>query len=459
MVKTSKTLGTVQAAAGTSAASAASSAAASAEVGRSEFFAAEQGDSILFHPCANGPVGVTILGATGSIGLSTCEVIRHNPDRFYVHGLAAARNAEQLFALMREFRPERVALSDSGAAVTLKAMVDGVAGEEGKALRSIEILVGEEGVCALAGDGAAGMVIGAIVGAAGLKPLLAAIKTGARICLANKEALVMSGQLFFNEVKKSGAQILPVDSEHSAIFQCLPRDLQQNLGFCDLPGAGVSKILLTGSGGPFRDTALSDLAAVTVAMAVNHPVWSMGPKISVDSATMMNKALEYIEARYLFNAGSDQVDIVIHPQSVIHSMVSYRDGAVLAQLGAPDMKTPIAVAMGFTERINSGVAPLDFTQVGTLTFKKPDPERYPCLFLGIEASKQGQACTTALNAANEEAVAAFLQERLSFLGISQVVDAVLNQISGRSAHSLAEILAVDAEARNLARAAIARLGR
>ncbi len=437
-----------------------SGASATAEqLGRSEFLGTESGGPIFFQPCANGPTGVTILGATGSIGLSTCEVIRHNPDRFYVHGLAAGHNVAQLFAQMREFRPARVALSDSGAAVELKAMVEGVRGDEGKALRNIEILVGEQGVCELAGDGAAGMVVGAIVGAAGLKPLLAAIKTGARICLANKEALVMSGQLFFNEVKKSGAQVLPVDSEHSAIFQCLPRDLQQNLGFCDLKGAGVAKLLLTGSGGPFRDTPVEQLAAVTVAQAINHPVWSMGPKISVDSATMMNKALEYIEARYLFNAGPDQVEIVIHPQSVIHSMVSYRDGAVLAQLGAPDMKTPIAVAMGFSERINSGVAPLDFTKVGTLTFKQPEPERYPCLYLGIEASKQGQACTTALNAANEEAVAAFLQEKLSFLGISEVVEAVLNQLSGERAHSLEEILAVDAKARQLAQAEIAKRGR
>lgn len=432
-----------------------SSLAASA-VGQSELLAQEQGAPIFFQPCANGPIGVTILGATGSIGLSTCDVISHNPDRFYVHGLAAGHNAAKIFELMRKFRPARVALSDSGAAQELKALVDGLAGDEGKALRSCEILVGEAGICELAGDGAAGMVVGAIVGAAGLKPLLAAIKTGCRICLANKEALVMSGQLFFNEVKKSGAQVLPVDSEHSAMFQCLPRTLQQNLGCCDLAGAGVTKLLLTGSGGPFRETPLDKLHDVTVAMAVNHPVWSMGPKISVDSATMMNKALEYIEARYLFNAAPEQVEIVIHPQSVIHSMVSYRDGAVLAQLGAPDMKTPIAVAMGFSERINSGVAPLDFTKVGTLTFMQPDALRYPCLYLGIEASKQGQACTTALNAANEEAVAAFLGERLSFLGISEVVAAVLDQISGLSAHSLEEILAVDAKARELARTAIAR---
>lgn len=431
------------------------SAAAAAEVGQSTLFTPDHGDPIFFQPCANGPTGVTILGATGSIGLSTCEVIRQNPDRFYVHGLAAGQNAEQLFALMREFRPARVALNDSGAAVELKAKIDALSGDEAKALRSCELLVGPEGLCQLAGDGAAGIVVGAIVGASGLAPLLAAIKTGCRICLANKEALVMSGQLFFNEVKKSGAQVLPVDSEHSAMFQCLPRGLQQNLGFCDLAGAGITKLLLTGSGGPFRETPLDALSTVTVAQAVNHPVWSMGPKISVDSATMMNKALEYIEARYLFNAAPEQVQIVIHPQSVIHSMVAFRDGAVLAQLGAPDMKTPIAVAMGFSERINSGVAPLDFTQVGTLSFMEPDPKRYPCLYLGIEASKQGQACTTALNAANEEAVGAFLQERLSFLGISAVVSEVLEHISGRSAHSLEEILALDAEARTLARAAIA----
>ena len=390
---------------------------------------------------------VTLLGATGSIGDASCSLLRLHKDQYEVHGLAAATNAHKMYDLICEFQPKRVALFDEHAAKELKDILNNAK----SALSSkVEVLSGEQGVIELSGDGQADMVIGAIVGAAGLKPLLAAIKTGCRICLANKEALVMSGQLFFDMAKRYGAQVLPVDSEHSAIFQCLPASEQLKMGSCDLASVGVREILLTGSGGPFRDCQLSELDNVTPAMAINHPVWSMGPKISVDSATMMNKALEYIEARYLFNASKEQVKVIIHPQSVIHSMVSYVDGAIMAQIGQPDMKTPIALAMSYPQRMAAGVEALDFTKISALTFREPQKDRYPCLFLGMEASLCGQAMTTALNAANEVAVASFLNESLPFVGIAKVVDHVLNSISGSSAYELEEILAIDAQSRTLA---------
>lgn len=390
---------------------------------------------------------VTLLGATGSIGDASCSLLRLHKEQYEVHGLAAATNAHKMYDLICEFQPKRVALFDEHAAKELKDILNN--GQSALASK-VEVLSGEQGVIELSGDGQADMVIGAIVGAAGLKPLLAAIKTGCRICLANKEALVMSGQLFFDMAKRYGAQVLPVDSEHSAIFQCLPASEQLKMGSCDLAAVGVREILLTGSGGPFRDCQLSELDKVTPAMAINHPVWSMGPKISVDSATMMNKALEYIEARYLFNASKEQVKVIIHPQSVIHSMVSYVDGAIMAQIGQPDMKTPIALAMSYPQRMTAGVEALDFTKISALTFREPQKDRYPCLFLGIEASLCGQAMTTALNAANEVAVASFLNESLPFVGIAKVVDHVLNSISGSSAYELEEILAIDAQARSLA---------
>lgn len=395
---------------------------------------------------------VTLLGATGSIGDATCDLLRLHKDKYKVHALAASSNAAKMFDLTAEFEPERVAMSDEHSAEQLRKMLE----ERRPDLAArTDVLAGESGVIEVSGDGGADTLVGAIVGAAGLKPLLAAIKTGCRICLANKEALVMSGQLFFDMARTHKALVLPVDSEHSAIFQCLPASEQVRMGSCDLASTGVSEILLTGSGGPFRDCELSALKDVTPAMAINHPVWSMGPKISVDSATMMNKALEYIEARYLFNASVDQVKVIVHPQSVIHSMVSYVDGAVMAQLGQPDMKTPIAHAMAWPQRMDAGVKALDFTSVGSLTFREPDRDRYPCLFMGMEASTSGQAMTTALNAANEVAVASFLSGRLSFTGISETVDHVLNSISGSSAYELEEILAVDSQARRLAESFVA----
>lgn len=393
---------------------------------------------------------VTLLGATGSIGTSTLDVIRRHKDEFCLHGIVANSSVDKTIEIIREFKPQRVALADTLACKKLQE-------ELKKQNLFAEVLEGQKGVEELSGDGAAEIVVAAIVGAAGLKPILAAVKTGCIVALANKESLVMSGKIFFEESKKYGAKILPVDSEHSAIFQCLPYELQTNLGFCDLKKANVSKILLTGSGGPFRDTPLSELPAVTPKQAVAHPVWSMGPKISVDSATMMNKGLEFIEARYLFNATDEDIKVVIHPQSVIHSMVAYTDGAVLAQMGQPDMRTPIAVAMGFPERIESSVAPLDFEKLGELTFRAPDYDRYPCLKLAMQASVSGQGATTALNAANEIAVDAFLKEKIRYTDIAVVVEKVLNTFGSPELKTVDEVMNADSQSREIAIQAVKEL--
>lgn len=386
---------------------------------------------------------VTVLGATGSIGKSTLDVIRRHPDLFSVYGLVASTSIDAMIDSIREFKPKVVAMSSEKAAIEVLKRV--------KELQlPCEVLFGDDGVETLAGDGSADIVVGAIVGAAGLRPLIAAAKTGCIIALANKEALVMSGTIFFETAKKYGARVLPVDSEHSAIFQSLPFEVQENLGFCNLKSAHVDKILLTGSGGPFRDTPIKDLEFVDAKTAIAHPVWSMGPKISVDSATMMNKGLEFIEARYLFNADDGDIQVVIHPQSVIHSMVSYEDGAVMAQLGNPDMRTPIAVALGFPERISSGVNRLDFTKLSSLTFMEPDFSRYPCLKLAMQASKSGQSATTALNAANEVAVASFLESKIKFTDISCVVETVLCSNTFKEPNSIDEVLSIDESARKRA---------
>ena len=386
---------------------------------------------------------VTLLGATGSIGTSTLDVLRRHKYEFRLHGVACAKSVDKMLEIVKEFKVDVVAMSDEAAAeeLALKLKANNL---------FAEVLKGDSGVEQLAGDGVADVVVGAIVGAAGLKPVLAAVKTGCVIALANKEALVMSGQLFFEEVKKYGAKVLPIDSEHSAIFQCLPYEAQIDLGYCDLRKAHVNKILLTGSGGPFRDTPLEDLKHVTAKQAISHPVWSMGPKISVDSATMMNKGLEFIEARYLFNATDNDIQVVVHPQSVIHSMVSFIDGAIMAQLGQPDMRTPIAVALGFSSRLESGVNQLDFTKISNLTFREPDFERYPCLRLAMQASLSGQAATTCLNASNEVAVDAFLNNRISYLDIAKVVEETLNQMPYATLSSIDEILQTDAKSREVA---------
>lgn len=393
---------------------------------------------------------VTLLGATGSIGTSTLDVLRRHKDEFKLHAVAASSSVDKMVAIVQEFKPERVAMHNEKSAQELSKRL------KDSGLYA-EVLAGAQGVEDVAGDGAADVVVGAIVGAAGLKPVIAAVRTGCVIALANKEALVMSGQIFFEAVKKYGAKVLPVDSEHSAIFQCLPYEAQTNLGYCDLKQANVNKILLTGSGGPFRDSPLDSLKTVTAAQATAHPVWSMGHKISVDSATMMNKGLEFIEARYLFNATDDDIKVVIHPQSVIHSMVSFTDGAILAQLGQPDMRTPIAVALGFPQRITSGVDMLDFEKLSELTFRTPDFVRYPCLKLAMQASKSGQGATTCLNAANEVAVDAFLHSKIGYLDIATVVDGVLQKVNVGSLSSIDEVLDTDRQAREIAKSIVGAL--
>ena len=393
---------------------------------------------------------VTLLGATGSIGTSTLDVLRRHKDEFKLHAVAASSSVDKMVAIVQEFKPERVAMHNEKSAQELSKRL------KDSGLYA-EVLAGAQGVEEVAGDGAADVVVGAIVGAAGLKPVIAAVRSGCVIALANKEALVMSGQIFFETVKKYGSKVLPVDSEHSAIFQCLPYEAQTNLGYCDLKQANVNKILLTGSGGPFRDSPLESLKTVTAAQAIAHPVWSMGPKISVDSATMMNKGLEFIEARYLFNATDDDIKVVIHPQSVIHSMVSFTDGAILAQLGQPDMRTHIAVALGFHQRLTSGVDMLDFEKLSELTFRTPDFVRYPCLKLAMQASKSGQGATTCLNAANEVAVDAFLHSKIGYLDIATVVDGVLQKVNVGSLSSIDEVLDTDRQAREIAKSIVGAL--
>ncbi|MGL5775155.1 MAG: 1-deoxy-D-xylulose-5-phosphate reductoisomerase, partial [Aeromonas veronii] len=324
---------------------------------------------------------LVILGASGSIGQSTLKVLRHNPGSWQVLALTAARNVDAMLRDCLEFSPRFAVMVDEEAARELAARLKA----HGSATR---VMSGPAALCEVAAHPDAHSVMAAIVGAAGLAPTMAAVRAGKRILLANKEALVMSGAFFMEAVRDHGAELLPIDSEHNAIFQCLPSAVQRKPGFCDLAAAGISKILLTGSGGPFRYTEIGELAHVTPAQAIAHPNWSMGAKISVDSATMINKGLEYIEARWLFNAAPEQIQVVIHPQSVIHSMVQYKDGSVLAQLGNPDMCTPIAHALAYPNRIPSGVEPLDFFSVGEFSFIRPDYDRYPCLALAINACQK-----------------------------------------------------------------------
>ncbi len=393
---------------------------------------------------------LVILGASGSIGQSTLKVLRHNPGRWQVLALTAARSVDAMLRDCLEFSPRFAVMVDEGAARELAGRLKA----HGSTTR---VLSGQAALCDVAAHPDAHSVMAAIVGAAGLAPTMAAVRAGKRILLANKEALVMSGAFFMEAVREHGAELLPIDSEHNAIFQCLPVDVQRQPGFCDLAGAGISKILLTGSGGPFRYADVGELHHVTPAQAIAHPNWSMGAKISVDSATMMNKGLEYIEARWLFNAAPEQIQVVIHPQSVIHSMVQYKDGSVLAQLGNPDMCTPIAHALAYPERIESGVEPLDFFSVGEFSFIRPDYERYPCLALAMRACQQGQGATTSLNAANEEAVAAFLAERIGFMDIARVNESVMAELGSSAAGSLADLIALDGTARARAQQLIKEL--
>ncbi|MCL1073576.1 1-deoxy-D-xylulose-5-phosphate reductoisomerase [Shewanella dokdonensis] len=389
---------------------------------------------------------MVILGATGSIGTSTLSVIAENPEAFNVFALVAHTNVGKMVALCRQHHPKVAHMVDADAAQQLQAEIADL---------DIEVTSGESELADLVSRPEVDSVMAAIVGAAGMAPTLAAVKAGKRVLLANKEALVMSGRLFIDAVAQYGATLLPVDSEHNAIYQCLPREAQQQLGRCDLQAAGIAKILLTGSGGPFLHADLHSLPAVTPAQAIKHPNWSMGPKISVDSATMMNKGLEYVEARWLFNAGIDQLQVVIHPQSVIHSMVQYQDGSVLAQLGNPDMRTPIAHCMAYPARIVSGVEPLDFFKVGQLSFCEPDYTRFPCLKLAMAACRAGQEATTVLNAANEVAVEHFLKGAIRFTDIAKINEFCLEQVVQSPLDSIADILALDSEARVCARKGLA----
>lgn len=392
---------------------------------------------------------MVILGATGSIGASTLSVISANSAAYRVYGLVANASVDKMLDLCVAHQPQIAHMVDKTAALALKALLP-------PAL-NIQVTSGEDELLDLVTSSKVDTVMAAIVGAAGLVPTLAAVRAGKRVLLANKEALVMSGELFIEATKASGATLLPVDSEHNAIFQCLPQEVQANLGRCDLAASGISHILLTGSGGPFLTSDLSSLAAMTPAQACKHPNWSMGPKISVDSATMMNKGLEFIEARWLFNTQAEQLKVVIHPQSVIHSMVQYKDGSVIAQMGNPDMRTPIAHCMAYPQRIHSGVEPLDFFKVGQLSFYEPDFERFPCLALAMEACAQGQEATTVLNAANEMAVDAFLQGQIGFTQIAQVNEACLAAIPKGAMTSIEDIIALDAQTRVYAREILAKI--
>ena len=381
---------------------------------------------------------ITILGATGSIGVSTLDVIARHPERFRVYALTAHANVVLLAQQCIRWRPEVAVVGSAQAAAELSA-----------ALRAAgvmtEVTYGHGALCAVAMSDGCDTVMAAIVGAAGLAPTLAAARAGKKILLANKEALVMSGKLFIDAVRASGACLLPIDSEHNAIFQCLPRGFDR-----DRIDAGVAKVLLTASGGPFLNRDVATLDQVTPDEAVAHPKWVMGRKISVDSATMMNKGLEVIEAHWLFGAGPAQIEVLIHPQSVIHSMVSYVDGSVLAQLGNPDMRTPIAHALAYPDRIAAGVVPLDLASIGNLVFQRPDMARFPCLKLAYDALSEGNSAPSLLNAANEVAVDAFLAGRIGFRMIDRIISEVMMRVVPSGIGDIDELLEQDRLARSVA---------
>ncbi|WP_288234414.1 1-deoxy-D-xylulose-5-phosphate reductoisomerase [uncultured Haemophilus sp.] len=393
---------------------------------------------------------IVILGSTGSIGKSTLSVIQNNPSDYQIFALVGGKNVELMAAQCVLFQPQFVALDDENAATQLKVYLSTLN-------IKTQVLAGQKAICELASYPEVDMVMAAIVGAAGLLPTLSAVKAGKHVLLANKESLVTCGQIFIDEARKSGAKLLPVDSEHNAIFQSLPAEAQNKIGFCPLAELGVSKIILTGSGGPFRTKLLNEFDAITPAQAVAHPNWSMGKKISVDSATMMNKGLEYIEARWLFNATAEEMEIIIHPQSIIHSMVRYIDGSVIAQMGNPDMCTPIAHSMAYPDRINAGVPPLDFFKLKELTFIEPDFERYPNLKLAIDAFDAGQYATTAMNAANEITVDAFLNEQIRFTDIVNVNRSVIENIAPIDIQEIDDVLHIDKLARELAKQTILQI--
>jgi 1-deoxy-D-xylulose-5-phosphate reductoisomerase len=386
----------------------------------------------------NQPQQITILGATGSIGVSTLDVVSRHPQRYRVFALTAHSNVAVLLAQCRQFQPNFAVMMDADAAEQLAQALD----NEGL---QTQVLCGIEALEQVSEHQQVDIVMAAIVGAAGMRPALAAARSGKKVLLANKETLVMAGHLFMEAVKHNGATLLPIDSEHNAIFQCLPATFSNGL-----LASGVTKILLTASGGPFRHYSQAQLATVTPEQALNHPNWSMGRKVTIDSATLMNKGLEVIEAHWLFGATAEQIEVVIHPQSVIHSMVQYSDGSVLAELGNPDMRTPIAHAMAWPERITSGVAPLDLFATARLDFEAPDTVRFPCLRLAFEALQQAGTAPALLNAANEIAVEAFLQGKMAFHDIPRLIETVLENIPSQVVTCLQDVVEANAIGRETA---------
>ena len=381
---------------------------------------------------------VTILGATGTIGMQTLDVISQHVDRFAIFALTANNNVKGLFALCEKYKPHYAVMLQESAAAMLSAQLESIGS-------TTVVLHGEAALCEISSHDEVDIVMAAIVGAAGLHPAMAAAKAGKRILLANKETLVMAGNLFMEAVVSGGATLLPIDSEHNAIFQAMP---QQKSG--SLASMGVKRVLLTASGGPFRNSSIEELKAVTRAQALNHPNWVMGPKITIDSATLMNKGLEVIEAYWLFNALPEQIEVVVHPQSVIHSMVEYIDGSILAQLGNPDMRTSIAYGLGYPERLSSGVSSLDLLTTARLDFCAPDTIRFPCLRIAYDALNAGGTAPAILNAANEMAVEAFLAEKIGFMDIPNVIDSVLTVAKVEHVESIEQLVAVDRMARQSA---------
>jgi len=384
---------------------------------------------------------VTLLGSTGSIGNSTLDVIGRHPDRYSVFALSANTNVDDLFSQIETHRPKHAVMIDEAAAEVLRSRCQ-------KAGLDVIVGQGDAALSSIAKDPAVDVVVAAIVGAAGLLPTFAAVSAGKRLLLANKESLVMSGEIMMRAASDSGALMMPVDSEHNAIFQSLPVSFIDGQAVIDR--SGIVKILLTASGGPLRTCTLSELTVVTPQQALKHPNWSMGPKISIDSATMMNKGLEVIEACHLFAVGVDDIEVVVHPQSIIHSMVSYKDGSVLGQLGRPDMRTPIAHALAWPDRVDAGVQPLDFSTMTTLAFEAPDTDRFPALRLAYEAQRAGGTAPAILNAANEVAVAAFLDGSVAFLQLIQVVEETLSRAKISPAIDLPTIIEADKQARQTA---------
>ncbi len=398
---------------------------------------------------------VTLLGATGSIGDSTLDVIARHPDRYNIYAITANTSVEVMNTLCEHWQPRYAVMYDAGSASELSDRLQ-------SSNIATEVLSGEAGLLQVVEDTEVDCVVAAIVGAAGLVPTLAAAAAGKRVLLANKEALVMSGKLFMDTVRENNAILMPVDSEHNAVFQCMPDNLTEHHSSVKMANqqanSGIERILLTASGGPFRTWSADRLHDVTPEQAVNHPNWDMGKKISVDSATLMNKGLELIEAFWLFDMDIVNIDVVIHPQSVIHSMVTYNDGSVVAQLGNPDMRTPIAHALAWPQRIASGVEPLNIFDVAKLDFEQPDLKRFPCLRLCYEAIEMGGSATTVLNAANEVAVAAFLDEKVGFNDIAKLIEQTLNKANiTKDVSSLEGILKADAEARTITNECIAAI--